>query len=110
MKLPALPFHAVHWDALPATEHKGETGMALWRTMTNGDVRMRVVEYSPGYLADHWCDRGHVLYVLEGELETELRDGRRFRLTPGQSYQVSDFGDAAHRSSTRTGARLFIVD
>jgi hypothetical protein len=69
-----------------------------------------MVEYSPGYLADHWCDRGHVLYVLQGKLETELRDGRTFRLTPGMSYQVSDFSDAAHRSSTVTGATLFIVD
>ena len=69
-----------------------------------------MVDYSPGYVADHWCDRGHVLLVLEGELETELKDGRTFRLTPGVSYQVSDFGDAAHRSSTRTGCRLFIVD
>jgi quercetin dioxygenase-like cupin family protein len=74
------------------------------------NLRVRMVEYSPGYLADHWCDRGHVLYVLEGEMETELRDGRRFTLTAGMSYQVSDFGDAAHRSSTRSGVRLFIVD
>jgi hypothetical protein len=63
-----------------------------------------------GYLADHWCDRGHVLYVLEGELDTELRDGRTFKLRPGMSCQVSDHGDTAHRSSTRTGATLFIVD
>ena len=75
-----------------------------------GDARLRHVEYTAGYLADHWCDRGHVLYVLEGRLDTELRDGRRFTLTAGMSYQVSDFGDAAHRSSTPTGAKLFIVD
>ena len=71
---------------------------------------MRLVEYSPGYLADHWCDRGHVIYVLEGVLNTELRDGRTFKLTAGMSYQVSDHGDAAHRSTTTTGAKLFIVD
>jgi quercetin dioxygenase-like cupin family protein len=110
MKIPALAFTGVHWDALPATEHAGETGVAVWRTLNNGDVRMRVVEYSPGYLADHWCDRGHVLYVLEGELHTELKDGRVFTFTVGQGYTVSDFGDAPHRSSTTTGARLFIVD
>jgi hypothetical protein len=75
-----------------------------------GDLRVRMVEYSQGYLADHWCDRGHVLYVVSGELDTELRDGRKFKLLPGMSYQVSDFGDAAHRSSTITGATLFIVD
>lgn len=110
MKIPTLPFTVTDWGAVPATVHAGETGEATWRTFTIGDLRVRMVEYSAGYLADHWCDRGHVLYVLEGELETELRDGRTFSLKPGMSYQVSDHGDAAHRSSTRTGARLFIVD
>jgi quercetin dioxygenase-like cupin family protein len=71
---------------------------------------VRQVEYSPGYLADHWCDRGHVLYVLEGEVVSELKDGRKFTLRPGMSYQVSDFGDSPHRSFTATGVKLFIVD
>lgn len=110
MKIPALPFTVTNWDQVSPTRHPGETGEALWRSFTVGDLRVRLVEYSPGYLADHWCDRGHVLYVLEGELHSELKDGRRFVLTPGMSYQVSDFGDAAHRSHTPTGARLFIVD
>ena len=110
MKLPATPFTLVDWATVPATEHLGERGYATWRTQNFGDMRVRMVEYSAGYLADHWCDRGHVLLVLEGELETELQDGRRFHMKPGQSYQVSDFGDAAHRSSTAGGAKLFIVD
>ncbi len=110
MQYPALPFTVTDWSTVPATRHPGETGEALWRTFAAGDLRVRIVEYSPGYLADHWCDRGHVLFVLEGELHTELRDGRRFVLTPGTSYQVSDFGDSPHRSSTETGAKLFIVD
>jgi len=110
MKIPPLPFTVTDWSTIPTTKHAGETGEALWRTLDIGDLRVRMVEYSPGYFADHWCDRGHVLYVLEGELETELRDGRKFTLKPGMSYQVSDFGDAAHRSSTKTGAKLFIVD
>ena len=110
MKIPDLPFTTTDWASVPETRHPGETGFATWRTINVGDIRIRRVDYSPGYLADHWCDRGHVLYVLDGVLETELKDGRRFTLTPGQSYQVSDFGDAAHRSSTRTGAKLFIVD
>jgi hypothetical protein len=110
MKIPTLPFTVTDWSGVAPTRHPGETGEAIWRTLDIGDLRVRQVEYSPGYLADHWCDRGHVLLVLEGELETELKDGRRFTLTAGMSYQVSDFGDAPHRSSTRTGARLFIVD
>ncbi|HYF06683.1 MAG TPA: DHCW motif cupin fold protein [Acetobacteraceae bacterium] len=110
MKIPSLPFTVTDWSTVDTTRHPGETGEAVWRTLQVGDIRIRQVRYSPGYLADHWCDRGHILYVVEGELETELRDGRRFTLKPGMSYQVSDFGDAAHRSSTRTGATLFIVD
>ena len=110
MKIPGFPFTVTDWSKMAAVTYPGETGQALWRTLDIGDLRVRMVEYTPGYLADHWCDRGHVLYVLEGELDTELRDGRTFRLTPGMSYQVSDHGDAAHRSSTRSGAKLFIVD
>lgn len=110
MKIPALPFTVIDWSGVPPTVHLGETGKATWRTFTIGDLRVRVVEYSADYLADHWCDRGHVLYVIEGELDTELRDGRTFTLRPGTSYQVSDHGNSAHRSSTRTGAKLFIVD
>lgn len=110
MKIAETPFTTTDWSHIPTTTHPGEQGVAHWRTLNFGDMRVRMVDYSPGYLADHWCDRGHVLLVLEGVLDTELRDGRRFRLSAGQSYQVSDFGDAAHRSSTQTGAKLFIVD
>lgn len=110
MKIPTLPFTVTDWSKIEPTRHPGESGEALWRTFMIGDLRVRMVEYSPGYLADHWCDRGHVLYVLEGELESQLKDGRAFTLKPGMSYQVSDFGDAAHRSYTATGAKLFIVD
>ena len=110
MKIPTLPFTVTDWSNVEPSVHPGETGQALWRTLNIGELRVRMVEYSPGYLADHWCDRGHVLLVVKGELDTELRDGRKFTLKPGMSYQVSDFGDAAHRSSTATGATLFIVD
>ncbi|MCR9178375.1 MAG: DHCW motif cupin fold protein [Alphaproteobacteria bacterium] len=110
MKLPEQPFTVVDWTRVPSTDHPGETGSATWRTLETGDMRVRMVEYSPGYLADHWCDRGHVIYVIEGELVSELQDGRVLTLTAGMSYQVSDFGDAAHRSRTATGVKLFIVD
>lgn len=110
MKLPDHPFALTDWDAVEATRHPGETGEAVWRTVMMGDVRIRRVDYTPGYLADHWCDRGHVLFVISGEIDTELKDGRTFKLTAGMSYRVSDFGDAAHRTATATGAQLFIVD
>jgi hypothetical protein len=109
MQISDIPFGITDWTSVEPTEHPGETGVATWRTRQFGAIRVRMVEYSPGYLADHWCEKGHVLLCLAGEMDTELRDGRRVRLTPGMSYQVAD-GAEAHRSSTTTGATLFIVD
>lgn len=109
MKIEDVPFGTTDWAAVMPTTHPGETGVAYWRTYEAGNIRVRMVDYSPGYVADHWCSRGHVLLVLEGELVTELKDGRQVTLGPGQSYQVAD-GAMAHRSRTAGGARLFIVD
>ena len=109
MQITELPFGTTDWAAIEPVSHPGETGAALWRTQQFGPIRVRMVEYSPGYLADHWCEKGHILLCLAGELETELRDGRRFLLRPGMSYQVADHAEA-HRSITAIGATLFIVD
>lgn len=102
-------FGITDWQTVKPGEHAGEMGTATWRCRQFGDVRVRIVEYSPGYLADHWCSKGHILFCLEGELHTELEDGRRFIITPGMSYQVADNAEA-HRSSTAMGAKLFVVD
>ena len=109
MKMSGFDFATTDWTQVAPSEHRGEIGVALWRTRNFGDVRVRMVEYSPGYMADHWCVKGHVILCLEGMLETELADGRHFKLKAGESYQVAD-GEPGHRSSTRTGVRLFIVD
>jgi hypothetical protein len=109
MKIIDIPFGVTDWSRLEKTEHPGTTGVAYWQTSQFGDIRVRMVEYTPGYLADHWCSKGHILLILEGELFTELANGRTFTLTPGMSYQVAD-GSEPHRSSTKTGAKLFIVD
>ena len=109
MQMINIAFGITDWSTVEPTEHKGETGVATWRTRNFGGVRVRMVEYSAGYKADHWCEKGHILLCLEGELHTELRDGREFVLKPGLSYQVAD-GVDAHRSYTAQGAKLFIVD
>jgi quercetin dioxygenase-like cupin family protein len=109
MQIQHIPFGTIDWTKIQPTEHPGDSGVASWRTMQMGDIRIRMVEYSKGYLADHWCSKGHVILVLEGELVTELKDGRIFKLQPGMSYHVAD-GESPHRSSTEKGAKLFIVD
>ena|SRR5437879_3809269 len=109
MKIENIPFTTTDWSTITSTEHPGETGKAFWRTLQFGDIRIRMVEYTPGYKADHWCSKGHIILVLEGELITRLQSGQEVVLTSGMSYQVQDEGEA-HRSETNTGAKLFIVD
>lgn len=109
MQMSDIPFGTTDWSTVERTEHPGETGTAYWHTRTFGQIRVRLVQYTPGYLADHWCSKGHILFCLEGELHTELADGRKYILRPGMSYQVADNAEA-HRSYTETGAKLFVVD
>jgi quercetin dioxygenase-like cupin family protein len=109
MKIENVPYSVNDWGALAPTEHAGTTGTALWRTVEMGNLRVRVVELSPGYLADHWCARGHVVFVLEGEVVSELSDGSSSVLKPGMGYLVED-DVAPHRSFTETGAKMLIVD
>ena len=109
MQMNDIPFGTTDWSGVETTTHAGATGTATWRTRRFGELRVRQVEYTPGYLADHWCVKGHILLCLQGELHTELGDGRRVILKPGMSYQVGDNAEP-HRSSTPSGATLFIVD
>lgn len=109
MKMQNMPFSTVDWAQIPAEEKTADTGRVFWRTQQFGDIRVRMVEYTPGYVSDHWCVKGHVLLCMEGELITELEDGRVFTLKPGMSYQVADHAEP-HRSTSPLGATLFIVD
>ena len=109
MQMSDIPFGTTDWSRVARSEHQGERGSAYWRTQQFGAIRVRMVEYTPGYVADHWCVKGHILLCIEGELHTELADGRTFILKPGMSYQVADNAEA-HRSCTERGAKLFIVD
>lgn len=109
MNISSFPFQTLNWSSIPKEEHTGETGVAYWQTKMMNDIRVRMVEYSPGYKADHWCNKGHIILCTEGEMDTELEDGRILKLSEGMTYFVGDNCEA-HRSSTKTGCKLFIVD
>lgn len=109
MKFNSFPFQTLDWSSVPKEEHRGETGIAYWQVQKINDIRIRMVEYSPGYKADHWCSKGHIVLCLEGEMNTELKDGRIMKLTKGMCYFVGDENEA-HQTSTVLGCKLFIVD
>lgn len=109
MMLSNFDFQTVDWSQVETELHAGEAGTATWRTRHFGGIRVRMVEYSAGYRADHWCKKGHLLLCLQGELHTTLRDGREVVLGPSMAYYVAD-DTMPHRSSAPLGATLYIVD
>jgi len=104
-----IPFQTIDWSRVERTEHKGETGVAYWQTIQLEDIRIRMIEYSAGYLADHWCQKGHIVHCLEGDFISELETGEAFLLTKGMTYIVSD-NLSSHRSVTKNGVKLLIID
>ena len=109
MKISHHPFETFDWSSIEKVRHEGEKGYALWQTVMMNDIRIRMVEYSAGYLADHWCSKGHAVFCIKGKMITELKDGRKMKMKKGMSYKVGDDSEA-HRSSSKKGCRLFIVD
>jgi mannose-6-phosphate isomerase class I len=109
LKETGISFRTIDWSVIPKTEHKGENGMAYWQTIEFPGLRVRLVEYSKGYIADHWCRKGHIVHCLEGEFVSELQNGEVFTLKKGMSYIVSD-GISSHRSVSNQGVKLMIID
>ena len=109
MKIEQHPFTTISWSRVEKVKHIGEKGFALWQTIMMNDVRIRMVEYSAGYIADHWCNKGHVIFCIKGKMQTELHDGRIMKMKKGMTYHVGDDSEA-HRSSSKKGCKLFIVD
>ncbi len=109
MKIEAVPFANIVWSEQPQSESRGETGTTISRAVQSGELRVRLVEFSPGYCADHWCPKGHVVFVLEGSLTSDLEDGRTFTTSAGNCFVVGD-NDGRHRARTDLGAKVLIVD
>ena len=103
------PFQTIDWSQIEKIEHKGEQGLATWQTIQLNGLRIRLVEYSEGYVADHWCQKGHIVHCLEGQFISELQSGQTFILTQGMTYVVSD-EMSSHRSVSKQGVRLLIID
>ena len=104
-----IPFQTIDWSRIPKSKHKGETGVAYWQTIQFQGLRIRIVEYSEGYIADHWCEKGHIVHCLEGDVVNEQKNDTNSILTKGMSYIVSD-EMSSHRSVTENGAKLMIID
>ena len=110
MKISDVPFSVTEWEGVGQTEHKGIKGTSLWKTFEEGNIRARIVEYSPGFVSDHYCERGHVVLVLKGSLLLTMKKGDRFIIEEGCSFQLSDDASKPHSVSSEHGAKVFIVD
>lgn len=104
-----IPFQTIDWTSIEKVEYKGESGVAIWQTIQFDGLRIRLVEYSNEYFADHWCQKGHIVHCLDGEFISELKAGEKIKLTKGETYVVSD-ELSSHRSVSENGVKLLIID
>jgi quercetin dioxygenase-like cupin family protein len=104
-----ISFQTIDWSTITKIEHNGASGTSHWQTLQFTGLRVRIVEYSTGYLADHWCQKGHIVHCLEGEFISELENGESFSLSKGMTYIVSD-NLSSHRSVSKNGVKLLIID
>jgi hypothetical protein len=109
MSTSEIPFQLTDWNKIPKETLNGERGTVNMQIQQFGGLRIRMVEYSANYKADHWCQRGHIIYCIDGEMDTELSDGTVHTLRKGMTYQVSD-DLSSHRTSSKNGVKLFVVD
>jgi quercetin dioxygenase-like cupin family protein len=105
-----IPFQTTNWETVPSIEHKGETGVAVWKTIQSDATRLRLVDFSPNYKADHWCEKGHIIYCLDGDFILHLKDGSKHVMTKGMSCQILDDIKNPHLMTSDFGCKLFIVD
>ena len=107
--MPPIPYQTIDWNAIPQTEHPGTTGTSFWKTIQLPGIRLRMVEYSKDYMADHWCQKGHIVHCIGGQFISQLENGEQTTMTPSMTYIVSD-NNSSHRSISQSGAVLFIID
>jgi hypothetical protein len=110
VKLEGFPIGLIDWGRVPASVAPGESGESKARSCQVGEFQLRLVDYSAGYVADHWCSKGHLVFVVTGAVTIEYQDGRKHALTAGMSYHVADYDGPPHRALSTTGATIFVVD
>jgi len=104
-----IPFTLIDWSQISKAEKNGKSGNVAQQVAEYPGLKIRVVEYSSGYMADHWCQKGHIVHCLEGNFESEMESGEKFQLSKGMTYIVSD-DMSSHRSNTESGTKLLIID
>jgi quercetin dioxygenase-like cupin family protein len=110
VKLENFPVGTIDWPKVPAVVQAGETGIATSRTVNLSDVTLRLVEYSAGYKADHWCTKGHILYVVSGNVVIEYDNEKRTNLSSGMSWHAPEGASTAHLLRCERAATVFIID
>ncbi len=103
MSHPRVRFDDLPWqDAAP--------GLRL-KQCSHGSKRIRLVEFSPAYDDQAWCEVGHTGYVLNGSL-TFIYDDGPVRHSQGDAFRIEDGQADRHRTRVEPGetALVFLVE
>ena len=75
-----------------------------------GDRQVRLVEWDKAMVHADWCLKGHIGYVIDGEVELDIA-GKVFRYAPGDVFIVPEGEAHKHRPKVLTEKmRFFSVE
>jgi len=97
-----INFDQIEWDNKSA-------GMRVKRVVRNGK-QLRLVEIGPDSGEANWCEEGHVGYILEGELETNI-NGSVERMSAGDALLIPSGRQYRHKSkAVGSAVRLVLIE
>jgi quercetin dioxygenase-like cupin family protein len=81
-----------------------------FKVAREGATQVRLVEFTPEFVERDWCEKGHVGFVLAGELEIVF-SGQVARFSEGTALLIPAGPDHRHKARILTPCvRLFLVE
>ncbi len=102
MKEHKVDFESLEWQtSLPG---------ARFKAFRQGGRTLRLLEFTKGFVEPDWCTKGHIGYVLEGQLDVDF-DGSIVRFSAGNGLFIPAGTESKHKASVLTDvARLLLVE
>ena len=83
---------------------------ARFKAFRNGNKQLRLVEFTSEFVEPDWCEKGHIGFVIQGELEIDFH-GSIVRYPEGSGIFIPSGAASGHKGRSVTPkVLLFLVE
>ena len=100
--MPVFEFSKIEWqDVAPG---------ARFKAFQADGKQLRLVEFTGDFVEKDWCEKGHIGFVLSGELEVQFKN-QVLRYPEGSAILIKQGTEHGHKARSVTSVvRLFLVE